>query len=852
MSNEISRVYQFLSNQGDWAVKADKDGDGAITKDEFRTFMEDFEWNGEASDKNDLINEFWAKFDTNRAMTKISGTSKKDCNALNADELAVLEERIAMNDTLNNFTTTLSCPNVISGSSKAWKDDVVAELQVLLESYIAEGGTNENLLDYLKENSPVVENKVTAEYCAVEYLDEVMPELNKEYGYAFGSDNDLNELIKNYAQNLPEGVTPEDMKSTLVQIIDAYLATAGLVESNGVDLGQYGYNTDDNAPLNDLQESVAKSTLTKNLEAIKNDEYYEAFAETIDAAVVTFIDDTVANATAANFEAILSYGVEQFKQSEAYQEIKTTMDVKQVLIFNDNTSALYQAIADELGDKAAEILTDGVYYNSYSSIIDEAIEKANNGQFMTEGKLDTQALIEWVVGEVKDNYSKILSESGRADELSNEELYETFTKALENSDAMKFTDPKAALSQVKEAAITYCESLAARGEKHKELLADIFGTSNYNSIINSCKTPDEISEFIEEINSLVGNVKEIANVKVVDKSQNIINDINSTLTYNGTNVTQARTSLAFRVDKSGYVLFVGNNYNENRGVWNDAHDQALNDLINLQVRQKVQDQYWDEISRLGLTDSELDNLYNIAVFMTVSDTTVVRSMYDEMSIGTVIEEIVKNYSQMLSKVASDENARNYIKNVENKSLLNGTGTWAGQRADGAGNETTSDYNYWFKTLDKYYTNDSTYSSDTDGDDWVSIASRGEESFSCGGGSGSIMILTSADAGDNDPVNRAMRAILTDYVTSYSDVLEASKIIALFKEAQQTAFAKLEAVKDQVHADGASIYGYGESDGSSSTENYDTYRADGYYGVNSILINIMYEMERLISKEVMGM
>ena len=39
MSNEISRIYQFLSNQGDWVVKADRNSDGNITKDEEKKYL---------------------------------------------------------------------------------------------------------------------------------------------------------------------------------------------------------------------------------------------------------------------------------------------------------------------------------------------------------------------------------------------------------------------------------------------------------------------------------------------------------------------------------------------------------------------------------------------------------------------------------------------------------------------------------------------------------------------------------------------------------------------------------------------------------------------------------------------
>ena len=96
----------------------------------------------------------------------------------------------------------------------------------------------------------------------------------------------------------------------------------------------------------------------------------------------------------------------------------------------------------------------------------------------------------------------------------------------------------------------------------------------------------------------------------------------------------------------------------------------------------------------------------------------------------------------------------------------------------------------------------------------------------------------------------MKSMLRDYVSTYQDTIEPAKIIELFREAQQIAIDKLNSCKNQTSADGTAIYGYGESTGG---QGYDTYTAAGdYYTVQSVLIEVMYEMERLISKEVLGM
>ena len=107
MSNDVSanlpKIYQFLSQKGGIEA-ADSNGDGAVTKAEFRTFMEDFEWDGETTEagKNDLINSFWASIDTDQSSSKISGTKVKNKNALDSKEMAAMADRVEMYETLNS------------------------------------------------------------------------------------------------------------------------------------------------------------------------------------------------------------------------------------------------------------------------------------------------------------------------------------------------------------------------------------------------------------------------------------------------------------------------------------------------------------------------------------------------------------------------------------------------------------------------------------------------------------------------------------------------------------------------------------------------------------------------------
>ena len=860
MSNDLSKVYQFLSNQGDWVSKADTNSDGAITKTEFKTFFEgNFEWDGETTEagKNDLINSFWKTIDTNIKSGYIEGTDRiKNKNALDADEMAKMQTRMELYEVLNDFASDMECPSFISGSAD-WKKDVKEELSLLIENYLKTGGTVEDFYTYLEEKSPAVMNKCTAEYCSAEYLDS-MQETFKQYDYKCADDKDLNKLIENYLKQLPEDADAYEIQEAITGIIDAYLATAGLKEANDVDLSAYGYDTSGLEDLNDIQKAVARKALQKTLEPLKKDPDYEAYAELYDAAIEKYIDRTLSETKVCNFENLCSTSLTVIQTSEEFREIEKEITVRKTLAC-DEGSLLYNAIKEELGETTADLLTEGVYLEAYRNIIDEAVEKALNGDFDMEGSgvLDTSLLREWTVEQINANIQDILGESGTESDLTVDELNTIYDNSIEHAASLKNTDPEESLKLYKEAAIAYCDAIAGKGEEHKAVIAEVFGDSNYTSVINSFNIPSKITELIDELKSKVVGV--IEKVDVHDDSEELIKDMNENLKYNGVDVSTARAKFTYYVNKDGSINFV--NYSEAAGAWNDTANTVLNDLVNNKMRGKLEDAYAEEINGLQLSQLEKDNLFNTALFQTLSDPSVLRSQYDEANISIVMENLVKNYTKILEKISDDDNARAFLKESASKSLLNGRTTSNGSselsRLNGGGARFTTIFgkkvqiggsgNSNFVDFSRYYTNDST----NGGDDWVRIDSRGEEAFSYNGASGTIIVLTSDTAGDNDPVNKAMRSILQDYIVSYQQYIDPNRIIELFKQAQQTAFANLDSVVDQSSAQGAPIYGYGETNGTSDKDNADTYRNDGLYGVDSILINVVYEMEKLINKEILG-
>ena len=115
MSNEISntRIYTFLTSfngQGGWVSAADQDGDNFIMRCEFYDFIKK-NFKGEDDKKvDDLINKFWNSLDTNKSAGKIKGTSLRNLNALDKNEMENLEnnlEKYITADVSNGYQSEL-------------------------------------------------------------------------------------------------------------------------------------------------------------------------------------------------------------------------------------------------------------------------------------------------------------------------------------------------------------------------------------------------------------------------------------------------------------------------------------------------------------------------------------------------------------------------------------------------------------------------------------------------------------------------------------------------------------------------------------------------------------------------
>lgn len=482
MSNDVSRVYQFLANLGDWKTKADKNSDGTIIKSEFSSFMEEnYDWNGETTDagKNDLINSFWKAIDTNQG-GKISGTKYKNKNALDSKEINAMQDRIAIYEKLNEYVADIQAPNEISDKA-GWKKSISASLANTTETLIKQGVTADTLAEELDKIIENVKNKTTADYCANEYLNTSMKDVVKQYGYAYADDATLKGIIDNFVNNLPEDSDSASIKQTVEEIVDAYMATATGDGSEDISiLEKYGYTPSNNTAMNDLQKSIVKTKLTEALADLKNEADYKNNSALYDTAINEYIDSILNDKTYGDYtNNTIEYSLQAFKDSETGKALTKTLEVKNLFNSDEFKASLTDKLSSSFADRISGLMKGEI--SAYDDIQAQALEKAKNGDFDTNGTLDTQKAIDWIVEQMTQRLTEFYPNG--LNDMSLTDLGTMYDKLVESAKANEDA------ASIKTAALSYCNAVAKKSTKLAEAVKDIFGSS-YSTEINKLTTPE--------------------------------------------------------------------------------------------------------------------------------------------------------------------------------------------------------------------------------------------------------------------------------------------------------------------------------------------------------------------------
>ncbi|MBR1908931.1 hypothetical protein IJ818_08355, partial [bacterium] len=263
--NNVSRIYTFLSTMNDWQAKADYTPDGIITKDEFKSFIRaNFEGQSD-SDLNAMINAFWKETDFNRGNGRIGNTGLTNTHALDNNEQNAINKKVGAYGALETYLKELQA-KVNSDQNlkkyfdiKDWINNVRNALTSELNELLAQGDIK-GVEQKIKEIAPRIQREVTVNLYAKNILKTVE---NKLCGFNYNN-SDLKEILSNYT-NTSTTTDIEAMVAQIQQIIDKYLATAGLEVTSNVDkskqmseneLNGFIQDQNENDSLNDLQKAI--------------------------------------------------------------------------------------------------------------------------------------------------------------------------------------------------------------------------------------------------------------------------------------------------------------------------------------------------------------------------------------------------------------------------------------------------------------------------------------------------------------------------------------------------------------------------------------------------------------------
>lgn len=543
MSNDVSRVYQFLANLGDWKTKADKNSDGTIIKSEFSSFMEEnYDWNGETTDagKNDLINSFWKAIDTNQG-GKISGTRYKNKNALDSKEINAMQDRIAVYEKLNEYVADIQAPNEISDKA-GWKKSISASLANTTETLIKQGVTADTLAEELDKIIENVKNKTTADYCANEYLNTSMKDVVKQYGYAYADDATLKGIIDNFVNNLPEDSDSASIKQTVEEIIDAYMATATGDGSEDISiLGKYGYTPGNNTAMNDLQKSIVKTKLTETLADLKNEADYKNNSALYDTAINEYIDSILNDKTYGDYtNNTIEYSLQAFKDSETGKTLTKTIEVKNLFNSDEFKASLTDKLSSSFADRISGLMKGEI--SAYDDIQTKAQEKAKNGDFDTNGTLDTKKAIDWIVEQMTQRLTEFYPNG--LNDMSLTDLATMYNKLVESAKANEDA------ASVKTAALSYCNAVAKKSTLLSQAVKDIFGNS-YATEINKLTTP-EIEAKMTDLKAKVEEIGDISTMTEAEKNA-LVADLKDSYSFEQ-NATDNRIQLPHSATCNGKAI----------------------------------------------------------------------------------------------------------------------------------------------------------------------------------------------------------------------------------------------------------------------------------------------------------
>ena len=780
--SDISKVYLFLSQRNDWVSEADTNGDGTIIKYEFSKFMKgnyDFTDVSE-NDQNELINKFWAKFDTNRSGKVFNNSKLFNKNALDSNEIDALNKKVEVFEALNKYVSGLVAPNCVDAAK--WKSSVSESLTNYAEEFVNQGKNASDLTAYLDSIKGLVSNKTTANLYAQNYAKQATASLTRQYGYNVDGDTQLQGIISNYVLSLNGTESVEDIIAGVRETIDNYISTGNI--GTVINSNKYGEtnNSEQVGDLNDIQKSIARTKIKEYADTLYDTTFDSLFGD------LSFSSEDVKKEFKATLSSLIDSAIENFINKMSQSDFSNLEEV--IKSFNpadyvtddmktEVFSKYYSQKTDDTFNQLANELAKGVTAaraNEISSELGIDLYNSNVGEFKLDAKTIRTLLKD--LSSASQEFINTFIQSGKSPDKFDTEFKDFISNYLFESSAdvvnealtdvtKDFFIMDSKLASYKETCINAVASVIALGDNLK-LGSKKITSENYKEVIEAYTDGDDL---MDDMKTMLGSIDTSVRInKYIEQAKENIK------TANNTTVAAAAASLS--------------------GLGTKVSDEHLAEITAKNVNSK------------GKVQSEMDTTFGLNSKGKIE--------FKESGTTAVFNEIVKQAKNEINKTASLKVAVQNIGGdevIENLVQAAWISTYGTTYPSSQKNNTTAFVSKVLENLDaiikklktnpeylNLYTMRASYTdttltnklvhynlADTYGND-ETISYKGDLKFD---GDGTVHL---SNTNDDIDYQATMSDLLKKVVKKYSSYLDEKSITEIFRAAQKSA---LETCKNDV-------------------------------------------------------
>lgn len=551
---QINDFFKMIAKLGaDWHTNIDKEygnNDGTLIKAEFRRYI-NAEWSGTRSNMNDLVDNFWSTMDKDHDAGNFTknGVKFHDLNALDETEIVnfnndnekYFDFYTQIDKYVDNNTKTIDSIDIDIATLKSELKNMLYDIMMPYLDNVSDASFNDKLKEEFSKANTQAVAKVIANNLKTLAQAEVSEALSgNTYGYDIANDKTLTSIIDEYIRTISGTENWDtsankyfnDIKDTLSDIIDVYLATAGIEdnklmnhaqnantflvnEPDNIDsLTNLDYLNTANSELNPLQKVAVKYELTK---ALNNNKKQILAGITIETArttawnsIMTGLDKFINGLTKADLENGITIKIGGTEKTEFNPNNYIDQDAINAELVNYYAAEYLNENLKKFEEELVNGITDvNATYNVYDSTQGEIILPADvTKEFIAELEEVGRRVISYMIandnidlGSLSDDIKKYI------------ENYINGNLALNASQNLKEgREPDDILGGLEEYLLEFGEA---------NVLGETVTLSNYMEIYNNSR---DNTEFLKACTKLVENINYDHKLYELMKEQPVTNE----------------------------------------------------------------------------------------------------------------------------------------------------------------------------------------------------------------------------------------------------------------------------------------------------------------------------------------